>query len=140
MEDFFHIQDGIPGVLSVCNNWQGTNLNVLTKEKRHRDIPCHVGDTIIVDIHAADSFSVSHLPASEDTESTPLGFVVTINERSMHIPFATGDGSASLITVTMHNGKTTISVGTIVTIPKEIPIDYINEELLPGDRVSVRIG
>ena len=95
---------------------------------------------ITVDLHTADSFSISHLPISEQTESEPSGFVVAINERSTYIPFAKGNGSASLIVVTMHNGKTTLSVGTIVSIPKEIPTNYINEELLPGDKVCVRIG
>ena len=140
MEDFFHIQEGTAGVVSICNNWKGTELNLLTKDKRLCDIPGRVGDTINVDIHTVDSFSISHLPASEETDSAPSNFVVTINERTTHVPFANGDGSASLITVTMHNGKTTIIAGTIVTNPKEIPTDYINEELQPGDKVCVRIG
>ena len=140
MEETFHIQEGTIGVVSVCNNWNGTNLNVLTNDKRYRDIPCRVGDSVIVDIHTSGRFSISRLPAPEEPESVPSGFVVEINGRSTHVPFATGDGSASLITVTMQNGKTTISVGTIVTIPKEMPTDYINEELILGDKVCVRIG
>ena len=67
-------------------------------------------------------------------------FTVAINERTTHIPFAEGEGSASVFVVTMHKGTTQIDVGTIVTIPKEIPTDYIREELLPEDKVCVTIG
>ena len=69
MEDFFHIQEGTAGVVSICNNWKGTELNLLTKDKRLCDIPGRVGDTINVDIHTVDSFSISHQPASEETDS-----------------------------------------------------------------------
>ena len=139
MEETFHIQDGSVGVVSVCNNSEGTNLNVLTKDKRHRAVLC-VGDTITISIHTHDCFSITHLPTSKEAEYAPSNFVVTKNEKSTHIPFVKGEGSASVFVVTMHNGATRIDVGTIVTIPKEIPTDYIREELLPGDKVCVTIS
>ena len=139
MEEAFHIQDGSVGVVSICNNSEGTNLNVLTKDRRHRAILC-VGDTITIGIHTRDCFSVTHLQTSKEAEYVPSSFVVTKNEKSTHIPFVKGEGSASVFVVTMHNGATRIDVGTIVMIPKEIPTDYIREELFPGDKVCVTIG
>ena len=139
MKETFHIQEGNAGVVSICNNSEGTNLVVLTKDRRHRAMLC-VGDTITINIHTRDSFSVTHLPTSKESSSTPSNFAVAINERITHIPFVEGEGSASVFVVTMHKETTRIDVGTIVTIPKETPTDYIREELLPGDKVCVTIG
>ena len=139
MEKKFHIPEGSVGVVSICNNSEGTVLNILTKDRRHRAVLC-VGDTITITIHTIDSFSVTHLPTSKESSSTPSNFAVSINERTTHIPFVEGEGSASVFVVTMHKETTRIDVGTIVTIPKETPTDYIREELLPGDKVCVTIG
>ena len=139
MKETFHIQEGNAGVVSICNKSEGTNLVVLTKDRRHRAMLC-VGDTITINIHTRDSFSVTHLPTSKESSSTPSNFAVAINERITHIPFVEGEGSASVFVVTMHKETTRIDVGTIVTIPKETPTDYIREELLPGDKVCVTIG
>lgn len=139
LEDVFNLQAADVGVVSICNNSEGTNLNVLTKEKKHRDIQCGVGDTISVNIHTVDSFSILHLPASKKVASIPSCFAVSINECVTNVPFVNGEGTASLIVVTMHNGRTTINVGSIETIPNEVSIDYINEDLQPGDEVCVRI-
>ena len=139
MEEAFHIQEGNAGVVSICNNSEGTGLNVLTKDGRHRAMLC-VGDVITISIHTTDSFSVTHLPAFKGTNRAPSNFVVEINERTTPIPFVEGEGSASVFVVTMHKETTRIDVGTIVTIPKETPTDYIREELLPGDKVRVTIG
>lgn len=139
MEEKFHIPEGGVGVVSICNNSEGTDLNILTKDRRYRAVLC-VGDTITITIHTTDSFSVTHLPTSKETYYAPSNFVVAINERITHIPFVEGEGSASVFVVTMHKETTRIDVGTIVTIPKETPTDYIREELLPGDKVCVTIG
>ena len=140
MEDTFCIPEGSVGVVTICNNKEGTFLNVFTKNKSHRDILCRVGDMINIIIHTPDSFGISHLSSSKEADSPPLNFVVAINEKTTQIPFVKGEGSASVCVITMKNGTTTINVGTIVTFPKENPTDYINEELQHGDSVSVSIG
>ena len=139
MEEKFHIQKGSVGVVSICNNNEGTGLDILTKDTRYRAL-LDVGDTVTISIHSTDSFSVTHQPTSREADCAPSNFTVAINERTTHIPFAEGEGSASVFVVTMHKGTTRIDVGTIVTIPKEIPTDYIREELLPEDKICVTIG
>ena len=70
MEEKFHILEGSVGVVSICNNSEGTDLNILTKDRRHRAVLC-VGDTITITIHTTDSFSVTHLPTSKESSSRP---------------------------------------------------------------------
>lgn len=139
MNETFHIQEGSAGIVSICNNNEGTDLNICTKDTRHRTV-LRVGDTATISIHTTDSFSVTHQPTSKETNCTPSNFTVAINERTTHIPFVEGEGSASVFVITMHKETTRIDVGTIVTIPKEISTDHIREELSPGDKVCITIG
>lgn len=93
--EIYHVTEDSVGIVSICNNWEGNRLTVLTKDKRH-ETALRVGDVIIVRVNSMDSFSVTHQPSSIEIEPQPtdaLGFIIETKEKITHMPFAQGEGT-----------------------------------------------
>ena len=103
-ENTYHVPEESAGVVSICNNWKGINLVVLTMDKRH-ETNLRVGDVVTIKINSMNSFSVIHQPSASDEEILPtesLGFVIKTKEETTCIPFVQGEGTASCFVITMH--------------------------------------
>ena len=141
-ENTYHVPEESAGVVSICNNWKGINLDILTKDKRH-ETNLRVGDVVTIKINSMNSFSVIHQPSACDEEILPtesLGFVIKTKEETTCIPFVQGEGTASCFVITMHKGSVQLNASTALTVPKEIYTDYIQTQIFPNDEVCVTIA
>ena len=50
-ENTYHVPEESAGVVSICNNWKGINLDILTKDKRH-ETNLRVGDVVTIKINS----------------------------------------------------------------------------------------
>lgn len=141
-ENTYHVPEESAGVVSICNNWKGIHLVILTKDKRH-ETNLRVGDVVTIKINSMNSFSVIHQPSASDEEILPtesLGFVIKAKEETTCIPFVQGEGTASCFVITMHKGSVQLNASTALTVPKEIYTDYIQTQIFPNDEVCVTIA
>lgn len=141
-ENTYHVPEESAGVVSICNNWKGIHLDILTKDKRH-ETNLRVGDVVTIKINSMNSFSVIHQPSTSDEEILPtesLGFVIKAKEETTCIPFVQGEGTASCFVITMHKGSVQLNASTALTVPKEIYTDYIQTQIFPNDEVCVTIA
>ena len=141
-EETYYVPKESAGVVSICNNWKGINLDILTKDKRH-ETNLRVGDVVTIKINSMNSFSVIHRPSASDEEILPtksLGFVIKAKEETICIPFVQGEGTASCFVITMHKGSVQLNASTALTVPKEIYTDYIQTQIFPNDEVCVTIA
>ncbi len=141
-ENTYHAPEESAGVVSICNNWKGTHLVILTKDKRH-ETNLRVGDVVTIKINSMNSFSVIHQPSASDEEILPtesLGFVIKAKGETTCMPFVQGEGTASGCLITMHKGSVQFNASTALTVPKEIYTDYIQTQIFPNDEVCVTIA
>ena len=141
-ENTYHVPEESVGVVSICNNWEGINIRVLTRDKRYETSLC-VGDVVTIKINSVDSFSVIHqLSASKegDLPTENLGFVIKVKGETTCMPFVQGEGTASCFVITMYKGSVQLNASTALTVPKEIYTDYIQTQIFPNNEVCVTVA
>jgi len=136
------------GIVSVCNNKEGSELVCLVKESTEQRRSLHIGDRLEIELIAqnsietpskfklADNFNTGldeNYPGKGTTN--PEGMEVVIGSRFFCIPFIPGGVSSVMLTV--NKGRSTINLGGMT--PDNELLDYYYSELDVGDSIIISL-
>lgn len=136
------------GIVSVCNNKDGSELVCLVKESTEQRRSLHIGDRLEIELIAQnsietpsklklpDNFNIGldeNYPGKGKTSSE--GMEIVIGSRVICMPFLPGGVLSVMLTV--NKGRSTINLGGMT--PDNELLDYYYSELAVGDSITISL-
>jgi hypothetical protein len=134
------------GVVSVCNNKNGTEFHCFVKDSIDQKRKLHLGNRLDIDLVSLDSSNsptqfrlpddfIKSINYSSKEEGISDGIEVKIGDSMISTPFIEGEVQSVLITV--NKGECSLKVGGM-TSDNEL-LDYYYSMLSVGDNISISL-